>query len=93
MSKIKYLMLSIILIAILCAGCTGKSADDWTNEADALLEQGRYDEALQAYDKAIELNPQYSEAWNNKGIALDKLGKIAEAQVCYDKAKELGYTG
>jgi tetratricopeptide (TPR) repeat protein len=29
-----------------------------------------YDEAIQAYDKAIEINPQYADAWNNKEKAL-----------------------
>ena len=27
----------------------------------------RFDEAIQMYDKAIQLNPQYSKAYNNKG--------------------------
>ena len=27
----------------------------------------RYEEAIQMYDKAIQLNPLYSDAYNNKG--------------------------
>lgn len=29
-----------------------------------------YDEVIQAYDKAIEINPQHEDAWNNKEKAL-----------------------
>ena len=31
------------------------------------METKRFNEATQMYDKAIQLNPQYSEAYNNKG--------------------------
>jgi tetratricopeptide (TPR) repeat protein len=47
------------------------------------------DEALAAYDKAIEINPQNSEAWYNKGNALDRLKKYNEAIMAYDKAIEI----
>ena len=33
---------------------------------------GEYVEAVQAYDKAIELNPSFAVAWYNKGRALKK---------------------
>ena len=42
-------------------------------------------EAIVAYDKAIEIDPEFAEAWYNKGITLDKLGKHEEAVVCYNK--------
>ena len=45
--------------------------------------------ALAAFDKAIEFNPQYSEAWNNKGVALDKLDQTENALVAVDRAIEL----
>jgi tetratricopeptide (TPR) repeat protein len=33
--------------------------------------QSKYDESVQALDKALELNPQLAGAWNIKGIALE----------------------
>jgi tetratricopeptide (TPR) repeat protein len=46
-------------------------------------------EALEAYDKAIELDPNYVQAYNNKGAALVGLGRYREALEAYDKAIEL----
>ena len=48
----------------------------------------KYDEAIRAFDKAIEINPNDSDAWNEKGIALGKL-KYDEAIKAYDKAIEI----
>jgi len=51
---------------------------------------GRYEEALEALEKTLEIDPQYANAWYNKGAVLEELGRYEEAQVCYDKARELG---
>ena len=44
-------------------------AGAWNNKGVALHNQGRYDEAIKAYDEAIRLDPEYANAWNNKGSA------------------------
>ena len=53
----------------------------------ALYGQGQYEEALQAFDKAIEINPQYGEAWYYKGIILRELGRTTEAEAAFAKAE------
>lgn len=58
-----------------------------------LYSQGRYDEAIQAFDEAIKLDPQNGGLWNNKGLALNALGQTYEADEAFAKAKELGYKG
>jgi tetratricopeptide (TPR) repeat protein len=65
-----------------------KRASEWRINGINLLSQRKYDEAIQAYDKAIELNPEYSD-WYHKGIALASQGKHDEAIQAYDKAIEL----
>ncbi len=61
----------------------------WVNKGDALVGSSMYAEAIQCYDKALELNQRFQEVWNNKGLALARTGRYAEAIKCYDKALEL----
>ncbi|MHC4445661.1 MAG: tetratricopeptide repeat protein, partial [Planctomycetota bacterium] len=51
-----------------------------------LARQGRYDEAIVHFRRAVELIPIYVEAYNNMGIALAKQGKYDEAIECYKQA-------
>jgi tetratricopeptide (TPR) repeat protein len=55
--------------------------------------QGRVDEAIAAYQKALEINPDYEDAHNNLGAALVARGRVAEAMAHYRKAlgKHPGY--
>jgi len=58
-----------------------------------LSHQGKYDEAVNAFDRAIELFPRFVIAWYGKGDALRALGRNAEAMTAFAKPKELGYDG
>ena len=48
-----------------------------------------YKEAIQDYDKAIEINSKYAEAYHNRGIANTELKEYKEAIQDYDKAIEI----
>ena len=48
--------------------------------------QGKYEEALKQFDRAVKLNSKYVEAWLNRGAALIELGKHKKAVECFDKA-------
>jgi len=61
----------------------------WINKAHDLYNNGKYDEAIKAYDNAIELDPQNADIWNNKGAALLFLGRRSEGDVAFAKAKKL----
>ena len=61
-------------------------SEAWNNKGLVLYELGNHEKATEAYEKAIEINPQYSEAWNNKGLVLYKLGNYEKAIEAYDKA-------
>jgi superkiller protein 3 len=65
------------------------SAEQYFNEGVTLSNQGKKAEALQAYDKAIQLNPYYVLAYCNKGNVLNSLGMREEAIQAYDKALQL----
>lgn len=66
-----------------------EKASDWLNKGDALRLHCKYDEAIKAYNTAIELDPKYALAWNNKGIALSHYGKFGEAIKAFNKAIEI----
>ena len=48
-----------------------------------------YFEAIQAYDKALEIDSNNASIWYNKGYALSSLGKSNEAIEAYDKAIQI----
>jgi tetratricopeptide (TPR) repeat protein len=52
----------------------------------ALADSGKYVEAVDHYQKALEIWPASSDAHNNLGMALAGLGRIDEAVVHYQKA-------
>jgi len=61
----------------------------WRNKGGTLYFEGKYDEAIACYDKAIEIDPDNPVVWNNKGLALNSLGKYKEAIACYDRVIEI----
>jgi serine/threonine protein kinase len=64
---------------------TDLAAWEWTNMANDLIRLGRHEEARQCIDRALELDPNYSNAWQAKGI----LASGDDRMRCYDKALEL----
>jgi len=45
-----------------------------------------YEEALEIFDRVIEMNPQIPEAWNNRAVALFRLGRAEEAVESCDRS-------
>jgi tetratricopeptide (TPR) repeat protein len=56
---------------------------------NSLYEQGRYNEAVQSYEKAILLNPQLEAAWLNKGNVLYVQSNYDEALQAFDRATKI----
>jgi len=82
------LFLTLAIFALLLVPVVGqeKSASDWNDEGTNLTHSGQYDDAVNAFNEAIDMDPSFAEAWCNKGIALDELGKHDEAIDAYDEA-------
>ncbi|MDC0834712.1 tetratricopeptide repeat protein, partial [Geitlerinema sp. CS-897] len=55
----------------------------------ALNDLGRNEEALESYDRALELKPDYYQAWGNRSSVLGNLGRYEEALESCDRALEL----
>ncbi|MEG4485705.1 tetratricopeptide repeat protein [Microcoleus sp. D2_18a_B4] len=63
--------------------------NDYHNLGNSLQESGRFDEAVAAYKKAIELNPNFSWSYHSLGDVLLKVEKWEEAVAAYKNAVEL----
>jgi superkiller protein 3 len=64
-------------------------AQTWLNLADAYAAQCKFDEAISAYEKALELKPNFLVALNGLGCVLHTVGRYEEAVGIYLKAAEL----
>ncbi|MEM7070963.1 MAG: tetratricopeptide repeat protein, partial [Pseudomonadota bacterium] len=58
----------------------------WHNLANALIEQMRFEEAHQAFEKSIALGMELEKAYNGLACANIYLGRIEQALLCFEKA-------
>ena len=72
------------LLLLVSYGC--RSTTDWYAKGAAEMNRRRYEQAINYFDKAIKLNPTYSEALVAKGDCLYSLERYDEAVICYGKA-------
>jgi tetratricopeptide (TPR) repeat protein len=71
------------------AANSSRSAFDYFTEANKLFKRKRYDRAIEAYTKAIEINPTDFSFYNNRGIVYHTRKKYPEAIADFSKAVEL----
>jgi tetratricopeptide (TPR) repeat protein len=63
-----------------------KKEQDWVNEGNLKDSQGRYEEAIADYDKALQIDPDDADALFDKAETLQKMGKRKEAELLIEKA-------
>ena len=69
----------------------GKSTASWFKRGvDLYYKQGRFIDAVECFDRVIEMDPAHMEAWRERGICLKELGRYEEALQCFDRAIDLG---
>ncbi len=69
--------------------CTSQNCLAHNSLGMALDSQGRSDEAMAQYQKALEIKPNYIHALNNLGVAFARLNRLDEAMAQYQKAVQL----
>jgi tetratricopeptide (TPR) repeat protein len=67
------------------------TAQALSGKGDLLRAQGKNDEAILAYDQAIDIEPTLSEAWHGKGLAQNALGRVTDAGSSFYVSGNLGY--
>ena len=55
----------------------------------SFLENGKYEEALDCFEKILAVNPDNPDLWNKKGVALRSLGRYDEAIESFNKSLEI----
>jgi len=68
---------------------TKNSATDWFKSATTKCERGDFQEALTDHTKAIELEPNYTDAYYGRGLAKSSLQDYQGAIVDFTKAIDL----
>jgi len=83
----------LILIFLLLSffGCGEKSHETWLNKGVALYDLDQLDEALEAFNKAIEIKPDYTFAWYNLACLYSLKKEKYKALKYLRKAIENGY--
>lgn len=59
------------------------------NKGWGLYNKGLYQDAIDSYNKAIDINSRYSVAYNNRGLAEEKIKRKKSARTSYKKALEI----
>jgi tetratricopeptide (TPR) repeat protein len=64
-------------------------ATKWNGQGTTLARASRYDDALDCFAKALEIDPRFGAAWYNRGGAFTSLGRRQEALACYTEVLQI----
>ena len=79
----------LILVALAASSLTAvaeDTAEDWVAKGQELMMNGSLEEAIAAYDRAIDLDPDDAEAWVGRGYAQSRLAFLAEEPAMYNES-------
>jgi tetratricopeptide (TPR) repeat protein len=62
------------------------SAESWLKKGDEFFQQKRYEDALESYLNATDINPGCAAAWHNMGLICRILGQHEEAETCFERS-------
>jgi hypothetical protein len=68
-----------------------KNAVDFKDQGNTYFKEGDYENALQYFGKAVEIDPEYRDAWNNIYLTLLKLDRTDDAKRCKEILDRLEY--
>ena len=75
------------VVVLVMAGC--QNAEDQLDLADKHVGDAEHEQAMKAYNTAIELKPDYAIAYHNRGLLHLKLDQVSQAIEDFGKAIEL----
>ena len=81
----------ILTVLLLLTSCDFKSSQDYFNEAEKLSEQGKYKEAIELLNKAIDIDNNYIGAYINRGADKSALGDFKGAIEDYNSVLKIDH--
>jgi tetratricopeptide (TPR) repeat protein len=83
------LLYFLAILLILSTAIRSQGQEDWMQQGFKLLRAQQFGEAVTAFSRAIESDPDNAEAYNHRGVAWAYMGKIDQAIADYTKALEI----
>lgn len=85
------LIFVVLMLAALCISAMAQesTASYWLKKGYELSANGSNEQALQAYEKTIQIDPENSLAWINKANTLARLNRTSESNQAYHKALDI----
>jgi len=71
------------------AGEDNMDASKWNDKGNASFQRSAFEEAINAYNKAIQLDPSFGASYSNLALTYLTRGQFAEAILLYQKSIEL----
>jgi CheY-like chemotaxis protein len=68
---------------------TGKAKSEYKAAVRLYYREGKYAEAMERFDRAVEIDPSRASVWNDRGLCLKDMGKYEEAKKSFERALEL----
>ena len=65
------------------------NADYWNAKGCALGKEGRLEEAIMYFDRALKIDGQDARIWYNKGLCLKGLHRYPDALACFRRGRQL----
>ncbi len=89
-SPVPLILFGVVALAGMAAGFfLFRMSTSAIAQGDSLVKEGRYEDALYYYDRAIRMGSKPASAWTSKGVALKRLGRLDEALRCHNSALKI----
>ena len=86
MKKLLLLLLFIPLVSF------GQTAQEYYDKGKSYFDLDQYYNAISDFDKAIELDPDYTGAYVNRGLSKELINDLNGACADWKKAANMGHT-